>query len=62
MTALVAVVAQLCLILLKWLRDPNRKAARVESNMSTELKEIVNEVEVKDDARTEAELREILGG
>ncbi len=61
MTALIAALIQLFLILGKYLADPARKEAKRDTATQKQLQEIAAEVETKDDDRTTRDLRDILG-
>lgn len=62
MTALIAALVQLALVVAAWLRDPGRRAGRINQETGTRLRDLAEEAEAKDDHKTEDELRSILGG
>lgn len=62
MTGLIAAFLQLLLIAGAAWREHRKGRGRHEKELSRELRDIESEVGAKDDATTQAELRDILGG
>lgn len=53
---------QLILALFGVARSEERREAKIDERVEHQLREIADEVEARDDARTESELRDILSG
>lgn len=62
MTALVAALFQLLLLVGAGVREHMKSRNRSDGRLAEELHDIETEVGAKDDERTQQELRDILGG
>lgn len=62
MTALLAALFQILLMVGAAVREHMKSRGRHEGKLADELRDIETEVGAKDDERTQAELRDILGG
>ena len=62
MTALIGALLQLLIIAGAAFREHRQSRGRSDARLAEELHDIETEVGAKDDERTQAELRDILGG